>query len=148
MESLTTLARRIDRIEKRLSPPAQTAFDRELLRRLEEGRDRVRKAREARGLPERSDEGLPPRKVHTSRGVRLIVDILKEGRERARLRGLRDRGLLQSPVLRDGQIQPHVPNEIAGPNLSCSSKRDLALGEANLEHSDRSPAACADDLAD
>ena len=79
-----------------------TAADREFLARLEAGRQRVREEREARGIPEPSDEGLPPKKVFTSRGVQLTMDILNEGRDRARLRSLRDKKLRESIPLAEG----------------------------------------------
>ena len=61
-----------------------------IMERIVAGRRRVREYNEAHGLSEPSDEGLPPRRVHTSEGILRIIDILHEGRERSRLRSLRD----------------------------------------------------------
>jgi len=70
-------------------PAAQTESSRQLMERIVAGRRQVREYYEAHGLNEPSDEGLPPRKVHTSQGIQRIIDILHEGRERSRLRRLR-----------------------------------------------------------
>ena len=93
---MKSIVRRIEALEKRLMPRPLTARDRELLARIEEGRERVRKMREKEGLPPDPDWGLPPTRIHTSHGIQLYLDILDEGRERAALRSLRDEKL--SPV--------------------------------------------------
>ena len=93
---MKSIVRRIEALEKRLMPRSLTARDRELLMRMEAGRRRVREEREERGASEPSDKGLPPKRVHASRGIQLTMDILNEGRERARLRSLRDKKLRQS----------------------------------------------------
>jgi hypothetical protein len=93
---MKSIIRRIEALEKRLMPRSLTARDRELLVRIEAGRRRVREEREARGASEPSDEGLPPKRVHSSHGIQLTRDILNEGRERAWLRSLRDKKLRQS----------------------------------------------------
>jgi hypothetical protein len=80
---MKSIFRRIEALEKRLMPQPLTARDRELLGRIEAGRERVRKMREKEGLPPDPDWGLPPKRIHTSHGVQLIIDILHEGRERA-----------------------------------------------------------------
>jgi hypothetical protein len=90
---MKSIVRRIEALEQRLGPRPLTARDRELIAMIEEGRERVRKSREAQGLPADSDWGLPPHKIHTSKGSQLIIDILNEGRDRARLRSLRDKGI-------------------------------------------------------
>ncbi len=100
---MTSRARRIAQLEKRLLPQPLTAADREFLARLEAGRRRVREYRQAHGIPEPSHEGLPPKKVFTSRGVQLTMDILNEGRDRARLRSLRDQKLRESIPLAEGR---------------------------------------------
>jgi len=87
---MKSIVRRIEALEKRLLPRAPTARDREFLVRIEEGRERVRKMREQEGLPSHPDWGLPPEKIHTSHGLQFIIDNLNEGRERSRLRSLRD----------------------------------------------------------
>jgi hypothetical protein len=74
-------------------PTAQTESSRQLIEDIEAGRRRVREYYEAHGLSGASDEGLPPTKIHTSQGMQRIIDILHEGRERSRLRGLRDETL-------------------------------------------------------
>ena len=93
---MKSIVRRIEVLEKRLMPRSLTARDRELLVRMEAGRRRVREELEARGASEPSDEGLPPKRVHASHGIQLTMDILNEGRERTRLRSLRDKKLRQS----------------------------------------------------
>jgi hypothetical protein len=87
---MKSIVRRIEKLEKLFLPRPQTASMRTLHQRLEEGRQRARGARIAAGIPELSDEGLPPKKVHTSHGIQLIMDILNEGRDRSRLRSIRD----------------------------------------------------------
>src|SRR5580692_2439987 len=76
---MKSIIRRIEELEKRLMPRSLTARDRVLLVRMEAGRRRVREEREARGASEPSDEGLPPKRVHASRGIQLTMDILNEG---------------------------------------------------------------------
>ena len=93
---MKSIVRRIEVLEKRLMPRPLTARDRELLARMEDGRERVRKMREKEGLPPDPDWGLPPKRIHTSNGFQLHIDILNEGRERSALRGLRDEKLRQS----------------------------------------------------
>jgi hypothetical protein len=93
---MKSIVRRIEVLEKRLMPRPLSVRERELLARMEEGRERVRKMREKEGLPADPDWGLPPKKIHTSHGGQLIIDILNEGRQRARLRSLRDKELRQS----------------------------------------------------
>jgi hypothetical protein len=93
---MKNIVRRIQQLEKQLLPAPETAPHRELIARLEAGRERVRQANLARGIPEKSDEGLPPKKVHRSRGIQLIMDVLHEGRDRARLRSIRDGKLRES----------------------------------------------------
>jgi len=90
------IVRRIEVLEKRLMPRSLAARDRELLVRMEAGRRRVREEREARGASGPSDEGLPPKRIHASHGIQLTMDIVNEGRERARFRSLRDKKLRQS----------------------------------------------------
>jgi hypothetical protein len=87
---MKSIFRRIEALEKRLLPRSLTGRDRELLERLERGKERVRKMREEEGLPPDSDWGLPPKMIHTSPGAQLITDILNEGRQRAALRAKRD----------------------------------------------------------
>ena len=87
---MKSIVRRIEALEKRLLPRAPTARDRELLADLEAGRERFRKMREQEGLLSDPDWGLPWEKIHTSHGLRFIIDTLNEGRERSRLRGLCD----------------------------------------------------------
>lgn len=87
---MKSIVRRIEMLEKRFLPRPQTASAREFLEGLVAARQRVRDARIAAGIPEPSDEGLPPKMVHTSHGMQLLIDILHEGRSRARLRSIRD----------------------------------------------------------
>lgn len=87
---MKSIVRRIEKLERLFLPRPQTASSRRLQERIAAGRQRVRDARLASGISEPSDEGLPPRKVHTSHGIQLIIDILNEGRDRSRLRGIRD----------------------------------------------------------
>jgi hypothetical protein len=91
---MKSIVRRIEMLEKRCLPRPQTASARQLQERLVAGRQRVRDWHIAAGIPELSDEGLPPKKVHTSHGIQRIMDILNEGRSRARLRSIRD-GILR-----------------------------------------------------
>ena len=84
------LVRRVEMLEQRFLPRPQTASARKLHERLETARLRVRDWRIANGIPEPSDEGLPPKKVHASHGIQLIRDILNEGRDRSVLRSIRD----------------------------------------------------------
>jgi hypothetical protein len=101
-KKMKSIVRRIEVLEKRLMPRPLTARDRELLARIEAGRERVRKMREEEGLPPDPDWGLPPKRIHTSHGSQLLMDILHEGRERAALRSLRDKKLRQSnPMLQE-----------------------------------------------
>jgi hypothetical protein len=88
------IVRRIEMLEKRFLPRPQTASARQLHEQLVAARQRIRDWRMATGIPEPSDEGLPPMKVHTSHGIQLIKDNLNEGRSRARLRSIRD-GILR-----------------------------------------------------
>jgi hypothetical protein len=96
MKSMKSIKRRIAKLEKQLLPPAETASSRELRKLLEAGRRRVEAYRIANGLPD-PEEGLPPHKVHTTRGIQRIMDILHEGRDRAVLRTLRDKQLREGP---------------------------------------------------
>ena len=93
---MKSIVRRIEGLEKRLLPRPLTTRDRVLLARIAAGRERVRKMREEQGLPPDPDWMLPPKKIHTSHGGQLMIDILNEGRQRARLRSLRDQQLRQS----------------------------------------------------
>jgi hypothetical protein len=104
-EKMNSILRRIEHLEKRflLAPP--TAFDIELIARLKRGLERVRVYNEAHGIKPPSDEGLPPRKIHTSTGVQRIMDVLNEGRDRYYLRWLRDKKLRESGALTTGDIK-------------------------------------------
>jgi len=84
--------RRLQKVEKRFMLAPETAFDRKLLRRIEAGRRRVQQDRQAHGISEPSDEGLPSRD-HTSRGLQRKIDVLHEGRERNHLRWLSENKL-------------------------------------------------------
>jgi hypothetical protein len=86
---MKSIVRRIEMLEKRLLPRPQTAGERKFHERLVAACQRVRDWRIASGILEPSDEGLPPKKVHTSQGIQLIMDILNEGRDRSRLRSIR-----------------------------------------------------------
>jgi len=91
---MKSIVRRIEMLERRFLPRPRTASARKLHERLVAAKQRVRDWRIAAGIPEPSDEGLPPKKVHTSQGIQLIRDILNEGRSRSRLRSIRD-GILR-----------------------------------------------------
>jgi hypothetical protein len=93
---MTSIERRIEKLEKRWMPAPQTAYIRELIPRLESGRQRAHDYCVANGIPESSDEGLPPKKVHKSHGIQLIMDRFNEGRERSALRNIRDEELRES----------------------------------------------------
>src|ERR1019366_6451541 len=60
-----------------------------LIGRIEAGCRRVKTDREAHGMSDPSDEGLPALRLHTARGIQLTIDILHDGRERNHLRWLR-----------------------------------------------------------
>jgi hypothetical protein len=92
-----SIARRIQKLEDRSIPAAQTESSRQLMEDIEAGRRRVREYYEKHGLSEPSDEGLPPRRVHTSQGIQRIIDILNEGRERSRLLGAHVEHVSNSP---------------------------------------------------
>jgi hypothetical protein len=94
---MKSILRRIEHLEKRFLPSPPTAFDRQLIARIIAGRERNRVYNEAHGIPPISDEGLPPKKVHTSRGIQRVMDVLHEGRDRARLRSIKD-GKLREPA--------------------------------------------------
>jgi len=79
---MKSIVRRIEAIEKRLMPRSLTARDRELLARIEEGRERVRKMREEKGLP---PDNWAPTKIHTSHGIQRLMDIINEGRDKVRI---------------------------------------------------------------
>lgn len=113
---MKSIIRRIEKLEKRYMPAPQTAFSKELARRLAAGRERVRKYRELRGESEPSDEGLPPKKIHKSHGIQRVMDILNEGRDRVHLRWLRDKKLRESnsPPAADGQWRQPGPSD-SGP---------------------------------
>src|ERR1022692_2846925 len=59
-KTMKSIMRRIEALEKRLMPQPLSARERELLARIEAGRERVRKMREESGLPPDPDWGLPP----------------------------------------------------------------------------------------
>jgi hypothetical protein len=100
---MTSMERRIQKLEKRLIPSPEVALrHKELVARIEAGRERVRKAYEEWGISPPSDKGLPPKKVHTSHGTQRIMDILNEGRDRAHLRSVRDKKLRESGRLATG----------------------------------------------
>ena len=95
---MKSIERRIEKQEKRFMPsPGAVLRDQKLRELIAAGRERVRKDREVHGESEPSDEGLPPMMVHTSHGLQLVIDILHEGRDRCRLRSLRD-GLVSLPT--------------------------------------------------
>jgi hypothetical protein len=93
---MTSVERRIEKLEKQLMPQPLTPFYRQLIVRMDAGRERVRKMQTERGLAPVSDWGLPPKKVFTSRGIQRTMDILNEGRDRSALRSMRDRKLRES----------------------------------------------------
>ena len=99
---MKSILRRIEQLEKRFLPAPQTASDRQLLKRMEAGLRRVREYNEAHGIIEDSDEGLPPKIIHTSRGIQRIMDILHEGRDRSHLRSVRDKKLREAAALTAG----------------------------------------------
>jgi hypothetical protein len=93
---MNSIVKRMEGLEKRLLPRPLTARHREVLARIEAGKARGRNTRKARGLPADPDWGLPPKKIPTSHGGPLLIDILNEGRQHARLRSLQDEELRQS----------------------------------------------------
>ena len=115
---MRSLIRRIEKLEKQLLPSPETAFSRKLLRRMAAANRRMEEYRAAHVWSPPSDEGLPPKRIHTSRGAQRLYDILDEGRQRARLRSLRDKELHET-----GSLSPRQ----AGPSLESSSDTpDLA----------------------
>jgi hypothetical protein len=96
---LNSIVCRIEKLEKRVFPVPETETPRyrKLVADLEAGRQRAIKCYADMGLTryEPSDEGLPPKKVHTSQGVQYYLDITREGFERVKLRRLRDEKLRQ-----------------------------------------------------
>jgi hypothetical protein len=98
-QKMNSNLRRIEHLEKRFLPHPPTAFDIELIARIMAGRERVRVYNEEHGIKPPSDEGLPPKKVHTSRGIQRIMDVLHEGRDRNHLRWLRDKKLREAAAL-------------------------------------------------
>ena len=89
---MKSIVRRIEALEKRLMPAPETASTRELLVRIEQGRERVRKMREKDGLP--PHENWVPKKIHTSQGIRRLMDMINEGRDLVRIE--HDKRLRQS----------------------------------------------------
>ena len=125
MKNMTNIARRIEKIEKQLLPAPETACSREFLERIKAGRRRVEEYYKLHGLSLPSDEGLPTPKIHTSHGIRRIMDILNEGRDRARLRSLMDGKLQQSDRLATGDASAGTPTStVLDPPIDDSPKSD------------------------
>jgi hypothetical protein len=105
--------RRIEKIERRKMPAPQTALDRKLMERIEAGCRRAQADREAHGMSDPSDDGLPALRHHSARGIKLTMDILHEGRERNHLRCLRDQQLnLSTPLAPPEELStPLAPPE-------------------------------------
>jgi hypothetical protein len=102
---MNNIERRIQTQEKRFIPSREaTERNQKMWDQIAAGRERLRKYRELHGDIEESDEGLPPMKVHTSRGAQLIIDRLHEGRDRCRLRAIRDGLISPSGSLAKGDI--------------------------------------------
>jgi uncharacterized protein YjiS (DUF1127 family) len=106
---MKNIFRRIENLEKRFgaaaAADAEAKADREMLAPLFESARRLLKYRELHNIkPSRfdSNEGLPPRKVHTSHGSQLLKDILHEARDRLHLRVMRDRKLKEAGLLPPG----------------------------------------------
>lgn len=101
---MKNIVRRIQKLQEQLMPGPPSKFYRRLHERLETGRRWVTEYNEAYGLSDPSDEGLPPKEVHTSHGGQLLADMLAEYRERARLRPLGDERLrLSDPPATGGE---------------------------------------------
>jgi hypothetical protein len=108
---MKNIVRRIERLEKRILPdPKAAARIRELMEQLEAGERRVEAYYKLHGLTRHSLEGLPPKKVHTSHGIQLYMDILNEGRDRGaapQREGLRQPGPLATGDATAGR--PDIP---------------------------------------
>lgn len=90
---MTTIERRLSRLERATNPRGETEFSQQLLTRLDAGRERSRAAREALGvsMPAEDDDPLPPIPADTFRGMtitRIQIYLLHRGRERNYLRCL------------------------------------------------------------
>ncbi len=83
---MNSIVRRIERMERRITPSPQTEFGKDLIKRMAAGRQRVITDREAHGISDPSDDGLPTLRLHHSRGIQLIIDILHDGRDDNRRR--------------------------------------------------------------
>src|ERR1019366_8791600 len=114
--------RRIEKLEQRNMPARQTPFDRNLIERVEAGCRRVKTDREAHGMSDPSDEGLPTVRLHTALGIQLTIDILHDGRGRNHLRWLRDK-------------QPHW----SGPLVPKAKETRGRMADRRLESSMASP---------
>jgi hypothetical protein len=83
--------RRLEKLERQFMLSREAILrNQKMCEQIVRGRERWRKYRELHGISELSDEGLPPKKVHTSHGLQRVVDELHEARDRCRLRSLRD----------------------------------------------------------
>ena len=98
---MTSKERRLQELERRFMPAPETAFNRELLSRIEAGRRRAQLDRQAQGSSEPSDEGLPLGD-HASRGLQHTIEVLHERRERNHLRWLSEKVLHVSGTLATG----------------------------------------------
>ncbi len=111
----TSTKKHVEKLEKRLVPPPETAFSRQLMLRLKAGLERVRIYREAHGLIE-PVEVLPPEPADATRGmteIQVITRILHRGRKRNYLRSL-------------------GAEELAGRSSRSSASGSIPLAAANI----------------
>jgi hypothetical protein len=93
---MRNLEKRLVKLEERRA--AEVAECQKLLARLQAGRERERKWRQEQGLPldHDPDWGLPPKRVIAARGSLRTIEILNQGRDRARLRAWRDKAIAET----------------------------------------------------
>ena len=93
---MRNLEKRLIKLENRHA--AEVAEAQKLAARIQAGRDRVRTLRFQTGLPPDFDPdwGLPPQKAITTRGIQGTIDALHQGRDRARLRAIRDKAIAET----------------------------------------------------
>jgi len=77
---MTSIARRIQRLEERFLPEPETEFSRRLRARMEAGRRRLQ---EARGQSVTDEVPLPEMNAPMENRPRTMIHLLNSGRERA-----------------------------------------------------------------
>ena len=96
---MRNLEKRLVKLEERCA--AEVADSQKLLAQLQAGRERVRKLRQELGLAPDYDPdwGLPPEKLITAGGIQGLIERLHQGRDRARLRAIRDKAMAETGCL-------------------------------------------------